>query len=282
MNTTSTIDLKMTFAQAAFADVRDALPDFDFYGFAMSFGSVMYHGKKDKGSKTPSSLWNHIQATERNVTKQSHADQLSETEIMYERALAVLHEVRELKRTNERGEKVLVLGDNWREILQREAVQDIPSFFFDDIDALSIRPGELYLDYIQRLAKRPRALLFKLGGDLPENRFGVRPQLDFKETSQQFIDKKTFLYEIATLFLQARKDGIIRRKDMSVAEFVMTSPHVPSRLKDRTVLARHTKAHIPAAIRLLPGEHTLYRLGCGAIDLVKRVGRSGLAKAFTI
>lgn len=229
----------------------DAANRVDIYGIAMELAGAAYKGHKE--------MWDHVQSVERRMIARFQGHVSEETLKIY-RAAAVLHDFAELKREtgkilpNGKKERVPVFShDEWTSLM---LTYGLPQSFVDTIDAMTIRPNEPYLNYIQRLSRDPLARTIKLYGDLFENRSGHRPAP--VNPSAQLIDKKAYLYEMAEFYLEARRQGL---PDMSVAEFIMTSRHVPTNLKNRSILQRYSSidTRVPVATYGFWGEGKMRR-----------------------
>ncbi len=238
-------------AAAHAVDADDSAPD--IYGAAMEIAGSAYRGFKDKGNEVRSSLWDHIQQVEGRIVRR-FAGRVPAKELFIYRAATVLHELPELKQQAPDGRRARVYTPQaWKAALREH---HMPEDFIDTVDALAVREGEAYLEYIRRLANDPVALIVKLHGDLPENMSRTRGKLPHKETTRQFQDKKAFLYPMAALYLEARAHGEIG--DISVAEYIMGSRYVPRALKNREVLQAYSGPDtvIPDSRLAMPGMST--------------------------
>jgi|GEM_PF-4745320 len=221
------------------------------YNLAMKIAGNAYEDHKD--------MWDHVKAVEKRIEarfkKHVHPSLLK----LY-CAVAILHDLGELKREvilpgGAKKRVHVYMREQWMTLLRTARM---PADFINTLDAMTHRPSESYLEYIQRLARDPLARTIKLYGDLPENRAGHRVLPP--NPSQQLLDKKAYLYEMAEYYLEARRTGAIG--DISVAQFVMESPDVPRHLKNKAILEKYSGsvAQVPEPVYAMPGLYSVRRL----------------------
>jgi hypothetical protein len=116
-----------------------------------------------------------------------------------------------------------------------------PAYITRSVLAMNKLPGELYFEFGRAIPIADpsfRGTYAKAYADLQDNRSRQDPYPAGKELKPSFFDKKKFGYEMLQLFLYYRAEKNL--PDMSVAQFVLTHPDVPARLKNYGVLWRNS------------------------------------------
>ncbi len=198
----------------------------DLYAQAKRFAGIAYYEHTDKGSSN--SIWHHVDEVKERV-KAEYAGRLGITDerLMRLKALAVMHEVLELKDAHK---NLIYTPDDLRKAGFDEE-------FVLDCAAMCVRPGHLYLDEIHLLAQRPNAVLVKKC-DVDIN--SSPRTIDPRAMTDKLRDKKAVLYPATSAFLGAIINGEIRAPYMSVKEYAMGNRYLPDQVRNQAVLDRHS------------------------------------------
>jgi len=191
---------------------------------AYKVAATAYEFERDKGDLDVP-LWDHIMKVIRRV-ETNYTGRVSPEDLIHLRILTLLHEILELKDDNRRPIWTI---NNLRDLGFSEPI-------LNDVEALAKRPGELYLDYIQRVAQHPFALMVKLC-DLEENMSASRGLHNPVGAEEVIQLKKTVLYPMSYDYLLAVNNGRIDPRTVSVLQFAVQSRATN---QDIDVLLRHT------------------------------------------